>query len=242
MTLEQLRIFVAVAEREHMTRAAEALNVTQSAASAAIAALEARHEIPLFHRVGRGIELTEAGRMFVHEARAVLDRAASAERVLSEFGGLKRGTLRLVASQTIASYWLPVRLARFNRRYPQIAVELSIDNTDGAARRVLEGGAELGFVEGPVDVPELANWKIGADAFQEGYHGPVTHPQLQFYLEDSEDMPMDLYDLHNRGLYKIGAPCHRLPPEHHVKAHPTLKAMATAGHASIFKSKSTMMP
>lgn len=163
MTLEQLRIFVAVAEREHMTRAAEALNVTQSAASAAIAALEARHEIPLFHRVGRGIELTEAGRMFVHEARAVLDRAASAERVLSEFGGLKRGTLRLVASQTIASYWLPVRLAQFNRRYPQIAVELSIDNTDGAARRVLEGGAELGFVEGPVDVPELANWKIGAD-------------------------------------------------------------------------------
>lgn len=72
------------------------------------------------------------------------------------------------------------------------------------------------------------NWKIGADAFQEGYHGPVTHPQLQFYLEDSEDMPMDLYDLHNRGLYKIGAPCHRLAPEHHVKAHPTLKAMAAA--------------
>ena len=47
MTLEQLRIFVGVAEREHMTRAAEALNVTQSAASAAIAALEARHGVPL---------------------------------------------------------------------------------------------------------------------------------------------------------------------------------------------------
>lgn len=95
MTFEQLRIFVGVAEREHMTRAAEALNVTQSAASAAIAALEARHDVPLFHRVGRGIELTEAGRMFLEEARAVLGRAASAELALSEFGGLKRGTLRI---------------------------------------------------------------------------------------------------------------------------------------------------
>lgn len=163
MTLEQLRIFVGVAEREHMTRAAEALNVTQSAASAAIAALEARHDVPLFHRVGRGIELTEAGRMFLDEARAVLGRAASAELALSEYGGLRRGSLRLVASQTIASYWLPVRLAEFHRRHPQIAVELAIDNSEGAAARVLDGRSELGFVEGAIDEPALAHWKVGED-------------------------------------------------------------------------------
>lgn len=64
MTLEQLRIFVAVAEREHMTRAAEALGLVQSAVSAAIAALESRHGTPLFHRIGRRIELTDAGRLF----------------------------------------------------------------------------------------------------------------------------------------------------------------------------------
>ena len=71
MTLEQLRIFVGVAEREHVTKAAEVLNVTQSAASGAVAALEARYGVPLFHRVGRGIQLTEAGRGFLEEARAV---------------------------------------------------------------------------------------------------------------------------------------------------------------------------
>ena len=119
MTLEQLRIFVGVAEREHMTRAAEALNVTQSAASAAIAALEARHGVPLFHRVGRGIELSEAGRMFLIDARAVLGRAASAELALAEYAGLERGTLRLVASQTIAGYWLPRQLAAFMRATPR---------------------------------------------------------------------------------------------------------------------------
>lgn len=163
MTLEQLRIFVAVAEREHVTRAAEALNVTQSAASGAIAALEARHGVPLFHRVGRGIELTEAGAMFLEEARAVLGRAVHAELALAEFGGLQRGTLKLVASQTIASYWLPPRLADFHERYPQIAVELAIDNSEGAAMRVLDGAAELGFVEGVIDEPALAHWPIAKD-------------------------------------------------------------------------------
>lgn len=163
MTLEQLRIFVAVAEREHVTRAAEMLNITQSAASGAIAALEARHDTKLFHRVGRGIELTDAGRMFLHEARAVLARAASAELALSEYSGLKRGTLRLVASQTIAGYWLPERLAAFHRRFPAIELSVAIANTEGAARQVLDGGAELGFIEGAIDEPALAHWKIGTD-------------------------------------------------------------------------------
>jgi DNA-binding transcriptional LysR family regulator len=64
MTLEQLRVFVAVAERQHVTKAAQALNLAQSAASNAIGVLEARHETKLFDRIGRTIELTEAGRCF----------------------------------------------------------------------------------------------------------------------------------------------------------------------------------
>lgn len=164
MTLEQLRIFVTVAEREHMTRAAEALHVTQSTASAAIAALEARHGARLFDRVGRGLQLTEAGRAFLDEARAVLAQAAHAEQTLADFAGLKRGVLSLVASQTIAGYWLPARLAAFKARHPRIEVRLAIDNTDGAMRRVLAGEAELGFVEGSVDAPALARWTVAMDA------------------------------------------------------------------------------
>jgi phenylpropionate dioxygenase-like ring-hydroxylating dioxygenase large terminal subunit len=72
------------------------------------------------------------------------------------------------------------------------------------------------------------NWKIAADAFHEGYHGPVTHPQLQFYLEDADDMPIDLYGLHSRGLYHMGAPCSRLTPEQRFRAQPGLKAMAAS--------------
>ena len=166
MTLDQLRVFVAVAERQHMTRAAEALNLTQSAVSAAIAALEARHDVRLFHRVGRGIELTEAGRGLLADARAVLDRAAAAEQALADRRRLLRGRLVLVASQTIASYWLPRFLARFSAAHPGVAIDLAIANTAGAAEQVLTGAAELGFVEGPVDDPALARWQVGEDAMQ----------------------------------------------------------------------------
>ena len=163
MTLEQLRIFVAVAECEHVTRAAEALRLTQSAVSAAVAALERRYGVALFDRVGRRIELNEAGRLFLGEARAVLARAAAAELALSEMSGLKRGTLSVHASQTIASYWLSPRLVAFRRAYPQIEVKLAVGNTAQTAKAVIDGTAELGFVEGRVEDPALQQSTIGQD-------------------------------------------------------------------------------
>jgi len=163
MTLEQLRVFVAVAERQHVTQAARALNLAQSAASAAIAALEGQHATRLFHRVGRGIELTEAGRVFLVEARAVLARAAAAELALAELGGLMRGTLAVQASQTISSYWLPRHLVAFRRAHPGIEVRLTVGNTLQVAGAVHDGAAELGFVEGAVNDPALASTTVARD-------------------------------------------------------------------------------
>jgi DNA-binding transcriptional LysR family regulator len=163
MTLDQLRVFVAVAERQHVTRAAEALNLAQSAASAAIAALEARHDAKLFHRVGRGIALTEAGSLFLVEARAILARVEAAELVLSELGGLLRGTLSIQASHTIASYWLPRHLVAFRRAHPGIAIRLAIGNTAEVASAIHDGVAELGFVEGATDDPVLIRSELARD-------------------------------------------------------------------------------
>jgi DNA-binding transcriptional LysR family regulator len=163
MTLDQLRVFVAVAERQHVTRAAEALHLAQSAVSVAIAALEARHGTKLFHRVGRGIELTEAGALFLQEARAVLARAAAAELVLSELAGLKRGILAVQSSQTIASYWLPRHLVAFRRTYPGIEIRLTVGNTTQVAKAIRDGSAELGFVEGEVDDPMLSLQPVARD-------------------------------------------------------------------------------
>jgi len=163
MTFEQLRIFVAVAERLHMTKAAQALGLTQSAVSAAVAALEARYGTQLFDRVGRGLALSEAGAAFLPEARAVLARAASASLALEDLAGLRRGQVTIFASQTIASYWLPPRMARFARAYPGVTLKLSVGNTAQVARAVTEGEVELGFVEGEVGDPVLAHAPVGAD-------------------------------------------------------------------------------
>jgi DNA-binding transcriptional LysR family regulator len=163
MTLEQLRIFVAVAERQHVTRAAEALNITQSAVSAAIAALEARHDIRLFDRVGRGIVLNDVGRALLADARVTLDHAAGLDHLLAGFRGLARGSLRLAASQTVGGYWLPRLLGDFRRRYPGIAVSLDIANSERVAEQVASGEAELGFIEGVIDDPDLLRWPIAED-------------------------------------------------------------------------------
>lgn len=163
MTLDQLRIFVAVAECEHVTRAAQSLNLTQSAVSAAISALEGRHAVKLFSRVGRRIELTDAGRIFFQEARAILARTKAAELALSELSGLERGTLTIHASQTIASYWLPKYLVRFQHDYPRIKIHLVAGNTTQVAKAVQVGSADLGFVEGRVEVDNLVQQVVARD-------------------------------------------------------------------------------
>lgn len=163
MTLDQLRIFLAVAERGHVTRAAEALNMSQSAVSAAIAALEGRSRVALFNRVGRGIELSAAGEAFVATARAVIAQAELARAVLDDLANEPRGRLRLHASQTVASYWLPARLVRLRERFPRIEVSLTIGNTAQVASAVAAGSADLGFVEGDVAEQALRRRVVARD-------------------------------------------------------------------------------
>ncbi len=163
MTLDQLRIFVEVAERGHVTRAAEALRMSQSAASVAIAALEDLYQVPLFNRVGRGIQLTEAGRIFLREARAVLDRAATARAVLQDLAGSPAGPIALAASQTIATYWLPRRLAAFHATNPRVRLDVVIRNTHEVEAAVAAGEVSIGLVEGPTKHPALIRTPLGHD-------------------------------------------------------------------------------
>lgn len=163
MTLEQLRIFVAVADRLHFTRAAQALGLTQSAASAAVAQLESWSRIALFHRIGRRVELTAEGADFLVEARAVLGSAERAKETLRDLSGLARGRLVVMGSQTVATYWLPPRLHAFRQAYPGIEIALGIGNTAAVAAATLAGEIELGFVEGEAASDQLDAQVVGED-------------------------------------------------------------------------------
>ncbi len=163
MTLDQLRVFVEVAERGHVTRAAAALHISQSAASAAIAALEDLYQIKLFDRVGRGIQLSEPGRIFLREARAVLERASRAQSVLHDLAGTPAGPIALAASQTIATYWLPRRLATFHRANPSVRLNVTIRNTHEVESAVADGEVTIGLVEGPTQHPAVIRTRLDHD-------------------------------------------------------------------------------
>ena len=149
MTLEQLRIFLEVARLEHVTRAAQRLNMTQSAVSAAITALETRHGVALFDRVGRSIALNGVGRRFMKEAQTVLASARAAEAALADLSGLMHGEISIMASQTVGGHWLPARLVAFRQIWPGIRLDMRIGNTAEVSEAVAEGRAELGLIEWP---------------------------------------------------------------------------------------------
>jgi DNA-binding transcriptional LysR family regulator len=163
MTLDQLKVFVAVAERQHVTQASRDLNLAQSAVSHAISALEEEFRVKLFDRVGRRIELTAAGQLLLEEAHGVLARAAAARLKMTELADVRRGTLHVHASQTIASYWLPRYLMVYRRQYPLVDVQMAIGNTDDVAHALADGSAELGFVEGTVEDAAIVTHPVARD-------------------------------------------------------------------------------
>ncbi|WP_013321676.1 LysR substrate-binding domain-containing protein [Gloeothece verrucosa] len=150
MTLEQLKIFLAVAEHLHFTRAAETLYVTQPAVSAAIQSLESEFGVKLFHRIGRRIEITDAGKLLKQEAQKIMAQVAQTERELRELNNLQRGELRIGSSFTVGNYWLPDKISLFQRQYPHIKINCSLANADEICAGTSMGLFDIGIVAGEV--------------------------------------------------------------------------------------------
>ena len=163
MTLTQLKIFITVAQAGSVTKAAEILGMTQSAASAAIASLENIYQVKLFERVGRSIELSETGQLFLPEAQNTLSSAMVAARSLRALSGETHGRLHIAASQTIANYWLPERLAIFHTRNPEVTLNVSMINTAAVEQAILKGTANVGFVEGKITANKLELIEVDHD-------------------------------------------------------------------------------
>lgn len=150
MTLDQLRIFLAVVEHLHFTHAAEALYITQPAVSSAIQNLEEEYGVKLFHRIGRRIEIADAGKLLQVEAQKILDSVTMTERGLRELNNLQRGELKLGTSLTIGNYWLPDKISSFKRQYPGIFVNCTLGNAEEICEGTATGIFDLGLVTGEV--------------------------------------------------------------------------------------------
>jgi len=156
-TIEQLRSFLAVAQHEHVSRAAASLHLTQGAVTQQIHHFERALGLHLFERTGRGIRLTDAGRALAITARAaqrgfeVVDDAARAIKML------EAGSLHLGASPTCATLYLPQRLAPFSQRFPSLSLDIVVEPSMEISARVRAGALDCGVIEGAChnDVVEL---------------------------------------------------------------------------------------
>ena len=130
MDWDKLRIFHAVAEAGSFTHAGEALNLSQSAVSRQISALEESVSVPLFHRHARGLILTEQGELLYRTAHEVFAKLAMAEAQLSESKDRPKGQLKVTTTVALGSTWLTPRMGEFLEVYPDVAVDLLLDDRE----------------------------------------------------------------------------------------------------------------
>ncbi|MFC3568152.1 LysR substrate-binding domain-containing protein [Paracoccus simplex] len=123
-SIQELRALVFCAETGSASRAAEMLNLTQSAVSRSIRALEDRLGVRLFRRVRQRLILSDAGRALVRDSRQILDRLENSARMVMAFGG-GGDVLRLAALPTFAATWLIPRLPDFARQHPEVSIDLT---------------------------------------------------------------------------------------------------------------------
>jgi len=150
MTFRQLESFLAVMREGSFSRAAVRIHLSQPTLSEHIHELEREMGTRLFHRAGRRVTLTEAGRVFAPHASHIVAAAGDARHAVADLGGLTQGTLLVGASTTPGIYVLPRVVAAFQQRHPGVALTLSIANSRVIEERVRADELDLGVVGGHV--------------------------------------------------------------------------------------------
>ena len=151
MNLHLLRLFSAVVENEGVVAAARSLRLSQPAVSRAVRELEAQMGIPLLERTSRRVRLTPEGREIYQQARAVYLAERVVEDTAARLKGLRKGSLHVGASTTIATYVLPPIISAFAKLHPEVDLRLSAVHTRILVERLKEHELDVALAEAPVD-------------------------------------------------------------------------------------------
>jgi DNA-binding transcriptional LysR family regulator len=162
MDMRHLKIFAAVCDHGNMTRAAEALYMTQPSVSQVIAELEKEYGVRLFERLNHRLYLTEAGERLRIYARQILNLSEQARKELADLD--LSGSIRVGASLTVGAHLLPALISGYRLKMPQVEIFTQVDNTGVIERMLLEDTLDLGIVEGPVNSPQVAEEMLCDDA------------------------------------------------------------------------------
>jgi DNA-binding transcriptional LysR family regulator len=152
LTLRQLEVFAAIARTDNVSRAAEALNMSQSAASSALVELERQFDCPLFDRIGKSMRLNSTGRGLLAQVEDLLAKAGEIEGFLA---GGKLGPLAVGATLTIGNYLATLIVAEYLHRHPESRVDLKVSNTRNVLDGLIRCELDVGLIEGEANDPDL---------------------------------------------------------------------------------------
>jgi DNA-binding transcriptional LysR family regulator len=152
-TLRQLEIFLSIARYQNISRAAERLHMSQSAASAALQSLEQSYNISLFKRIGKKLELNEVGKTLRNKAEILIANAQAFNEALE--GHHEIGHLTVGASFTIGNHLAVSYLAGYLGNHPEAKVEINVANSPDIVAQVLNFEVDVGMIEGEIKHREL---------------------------------------------------------------------------------------
>jgi DNA-binding transcriptional LysR family regulator len=155
VTLEQLRVFAAVADREHITGAAKALHMSQGSVSGLVHRLEATLGLPLFQRVGRNVRLTDVGESLRRLAGRVLDEVAEIEDLSAGYHAVERGEIVVAAGRVMGAHRLARWVAPFALAHPHLTVRISLAPMHTLVEMLLAGTADVVMLGSLVKGPEI---------------------------------------------------------------------------------------
>ena len=153
--LADLRLFIHIAESPSMTQGARKAFISPPAASARIKNLEDSLASRLLYRDSRGVELTPAGKLFLHHARVIMRQVEYMKSEFTEYGTEASGHIRIFANTTAATEFLPEILAGFLAERPGVTVDLQERLSRDIVRGVMDGSTDMGIIAGPVEADSL---------------------------------------------------------------------------------------
>lgn len=156
LELRQIKYFIEVAKREHVTKAAENLHVAQSAVSRQIVNLEKELGVDLFIRKGRSVKLTAVGKVFLEHIELAMKAIDDATQVVDEYLDPKKGTIHIGFPSSLTTYILPTAISAFREKYPDVQFSLNQSSYHGLTEAVTKGEVNIALL-GPVptDLEEM---------------------------------------------------------------------------------------
>ena len=160
MDIQTIEAFVRVSETGSFSRAAENLHITQPAVSKRVSALEQELSTKLFDRIGKQVQLTEAGRAFLPGCYRILKEIEDSRRIVSNLSGHIGGTLSIATSHHIGLHRLPPVLKNFVSLYPEVELDIHFMDSEEACAAVLKGQLELAIATLPEKADRALNCEI----------------------------------------------------------------------------------